>query len=230
MPNAAQSFVKGAEYKFPDGTTAVWSGKGWVSAEDYLRIKGQSQTQFDDKRALMERIRRAKDKVNPFSTGWIGGVTEGIPGSPASSLKSELAPLQSNEFISGTLELRQNSPTGAGVGGQSDAEGRRFEGRTTAFDIGIPTDDMRYNLKALESSYARRTPGLTVENPFDLATSRPDEIPQGAYFRAGDGKVYQNKKGAGFPGRGGGTRGGGQPTGVNVRDLSDSDLKKALGL
>lgn len=200
MSSAAQSYVRGAEYELPDGTMGVWNGKGFVTPEDYLKTKGQSQAQFDDKRALMERLDRAKSKTNPFSTGLIGGATSGIPGSPAASLAADLAPLQSNEFISGTLELRQNSPTGAGVGGQSDAEGRRFEGRNTSFDVGMPTKDMRYGLDALGRAYERHTPGLGVANPFALTETNRSEIPEGAYFRAGDGKVYRQKKGAGFSG------------------------------
>ncbi len=198
MPTAAQSYVRGAEYEFPDGTKAVWNGKGFVTAEDYLKSRGQSQTQFDDKRALMDRIQRAKGKVNAWSTGLVGGMTENLPGSPARSLAADLAPLQANEFISGTLELRQNSPTGAGVGNQSDAEGRRFEGRNMSFDIGQPGTDMRYGLNKLEESYGRHTPGLTQANPFTLTEGNREEIPQSAYFRAGDGNVYRNQRGAGY--------------------------------
>lgn len=200
MASTAQSYVRGAEYEFPDGTKGVWNGKGFVTPEDYLKTKGQSQAQFDDKRALMDRLSRAKKKTNWFSTGTLGGLTKDIPGSPASSLAADLAPLQSNEFISGTLELRQNSPTGAGVGGQSDAEGRRFEGRNMSFDVGMPTEDMRYGLDSLGKAYERHTPGLGVSNPFDLSASSAADIPQGAYFRARDGKTYQNRRGAPAPG------------------------------
>lgn len=216
--SAAQSYVRGAEYEFPDGTKGVWNGKGFVSVQDYLKTKGQSQAQFDDKRALMERVQRAKSKVNPFSTGLIGGLTENLPGSPAKSLAADLAPLQSNEFISGTLEVRQNSPTGAGVGGQSDAEGRRFEGRNMSFDVGQPTDDMRYGLKALEGAYARHNPGLSMQNPFALTEANRAEIPEGAYFRAGDGKIYRQQKGAGFKGNG---VGGGRPGSAQRPSLDD---------
>lgn len=202
MASAATSYVKGAEYEFPDGNKGVWNGKGFVTAEDYLKTKGQSQAQFDDKRALMDRVSRAKSKTNWFSTGTLGGWTKDIPGSPASSLAADLAPLQSNEFISGTVELRQNSPTGAGVGGQSDAEGRRFEGRNMSFDVGMPTKDMRYGLDVLGKAYERHTPGLAQSNPFDLSVTDGAEVPQGAYFRAPDGKVYRNQKGAGVAGKG----------------------------
>lgn len=200
MASAATSYVRGHEYVIDEaGTKGVWTGKGFVSPEDFLKSKGQGQTQFDDKRALMDRIERAKAKTNPFSTGYIGGATAWIPGSPASSLQADLAPLQANEFISGTLEVRQNSPTGAGVGGQSDAEGKRFEGRTMSFDVGQPTSDMRYGLNALEKAYGRHTPGLTQANPFELTQENRQEIPQGAYFRAADGETYRNERGAGFP-------------------------------
>lgn len=222
--SAAQSYVKGAEYEFPDGTKGVWNGKGFVTADDYLKTKGQSQAQFDDKRALMERLQRAKSKVNPFSTGLIGGLTAELPGSPAKALAADLAPLQSNEFISGTLEVRQNSPTGAGVGGQSDAEGRRFEGRNMSFDVGQPTDDMRYGLNALEKAYTRHVPGLGVSNPFALTNENRAEIPEGAYFKAGDGKVYRQRKGAGFKG------GGLDPAKPGAKSMSDDDIKRLLGL
>lgn len=204
MASAAQGYVKGAEYELPDGSKGVWNGKGFVTAEDYLKTKGQSQAQFDDKRALMERLARARGKVSPFSTGMIGDATKDWWGSPAKALQAELAPLQSNEFISGTLELRQNSPTGAGVGGQSDSEGRRFEGRNMSFEVGQPTDTMRYGLDQLKSAYERHTPGLGPRNPFTLTESNRAEIPEGAYFRAGDGNLYRQRKGAGFRRQGAG--------------------------
>lgn len=193
------NFLPGHEYIIDaEGTKAVWGGKrGWMTPQDYQAMRGNDQASFDDKRALMGRIGRAKAKVNPFSTGWIGGVTEWIPGTPAASLKADLASLQSNEFISGTLALRQNSPTGAGVGNQSNAEGARFENRTASFDIGQPTNDMRYGLDELERAYSRRTPGLTQRNPFDLGATDPSTIPEGAYFKSYDGKIYEQRRGAG---------------------------------
>lgn len=40
--------------------------------------------------------------------------------------------------------------------------------------------------------------GQTVENPFVLTTANRSAIPEGAYFKAADGKVYRQQKGAGY--------------------------------
>lgn len=62
-------------------------------------------------------------------------------------------------------------------------------------------------IRQMQSQYGLQ-PG-TSGNPIELLNENRSRIGEGAYFRAGDGKTYRQKKGAGFPGRQSG-QGGGQ--------------------
>jgi hypothetical protein len=211
MASAAESYVKGSEYELPDGTLGVWSGKGFVTAEAYLKMKGESQTQFDDKRALMTAIDRAEKKANWFSTGPLGKFQagddtdqpkwKGIAGSPGYNLDKALLPIRSNLFMTSLMEMRQNSPTGAGIGNPTNPEGKKIESKDGALDVGMSEADLRYNLGTIREAQIRRTPGLGTANPITLSEDNRSEVPQSAYFRAADGKVYRNQRGAGFPGQ-----------------------------
>jgi hypothetical protein len=53
-------------------------------------------------------------------------------------------------------------------------------------------------------AYMAPQPGSSIDNPFVLSEANRAAIPDGAYFRAGDGKVYRQQKGAGYPGQSGG--------------------------
>jgi hypothetical protein len=65
--------------------------------------------------------------------------------------------------------------------------------------------------------------GASMENPFALTEKNRSAIPEGSYFKAGDGKVYRQQKGAGFPGKGGGGKTG-------AAAMSDDEIKRMLGL
>jgi hypothetical protein len=61
-------------------------------------------------------------------------------------------------------------------------------------------------------AYMPPEPGANMSNPFILTEANRAQIPEGAYFKAGDGKVYRQQKGAGFKGKGAtGAQGGGAP-------------------
>lgn len=66
-------------------------------------------------------------------------------------------------------------------------------------------------------AYMPPEPGSSMDNPFVLTSQNRAQIPEGAYFKAGDGKVYRQQKGAGFKSGG-------------AKAMSDADIKKALGL
>lgn len=54
-------------------------------------------------------------------------------------------------------------------------------------------------------AYMPPEPGSSMDNPFVLTSQNRAQIPEGSYFKAGDGKVYRQKKGAGYT-RGGSTQ------------------------
>lgn len=59
----------------------------------------------------------------------------------------------------------------------------------------------RQAIRAAGSAYIdpEKDPGFSADNPIVLTEANRKQIPAGAYFRAGDGKVYRNQAGKGFP-------------------------------
>lgn len=71
-----------------------------------------------------------------------------------------------------------------------------------------------------------RGPEGSYQNPFALTAENRSRIPQGAHFRGPDGKVYRHQPGAGPAGG----RGAPKPKGAGFQQMTDDDLKRALGL
>lgn len=215
MP-AKQNFVQGHEYDLGDGTTAVWGGKrGWMAAEEYLAAKGQDQAAFDDHKAMSDRLSRAREHSKKFgATGGLARLTsgEGLPewspfrgigGTPGYNLDKELVPVRANAFIQNLQKMRQNSPTGGAVGQVTEKEGEKLQSTDAILDVGQSGNQFRHEVDEMQGAMARHVPGLTVSNPFALSRDNAPTIPQGAHFRAGDGRVYRNERGVPYrPGTG----------------------------
>jgi hypothetical protein len=210
----AQNFLPGHEYVIDaDGTTAVWGGpkKGWMKPDEYVAMKGQSQAQFEDRRALMDRLDSARNhSTKRFATGFMGRLTsgEGLPdwspfkgfgGTPGYALDKELVPVRANAFIQNLNTMRANSPTGGAVGNVTEKEGEKLQSTVGILDVGQPGDQLRREIDSTKAAMIRHQPGLGVTNPFMLSSNSPDEIPQGAYFQTPDRRVYLNRGGAPAP-------------------------------
>lgn len=208
MPASKPNFVEGHEYDLGDGTTAVWGGKrGWMSADAYVAMKGESQRDFDDKRAIAERLRTARENANQGgATGFFGRLTagEGVPdwfpikgigGTPGYNLDKELVPVRANAFIQNLQTMRNNSPTGGAVGNVSNSEGEKLSSTDAILDVGQSREQLQREIDRTLQAMSRHVPGLDVSNPVPLSQDNRTTIPQGAYFTAGDGKTYINRKG-----------------------------------
>lgn len=57
------------------------------------------------------------------------------------------------------------------------------------------------SVKAAGRAYVPRTAGQSIDSPVTLTEENRANIGEGAFFRAGDGKVYRQQKGAGFKGQ-----------------------------
>jgi len=68
--------------------------------------------------------------------------------------------------------------------------------------------------QAIANANAQWGEGSSQQNPFTLTTANRGSIPQGSYFKAADGRVYRNQKGAGYKPQGGSSRPG--PAGVDA--------------
>lgn len=210
MAKASPWYV-GQEFEDPTDPTApvlVWSGKnGLMEKEQYLAQRGQGQEAFDNQLALMRQIDRAKSKITPGSTGFMGKLTaddgagayRGIGGTPGYSLDKALLPIRSNSLIRTVMEMRKNSPTGAAMGNPTEGEGKKLESLDAALDVGMTADDLTENLDTIAGAVSRRQPGLTRANPYRLGSHDPSDIPEGALWTDRQGRVFTQRKGAGYP-------------------------------
>lgn len=202
------------------------SKRGFMSAEDYKAMKGTGQAAFDDNVALAKRLDAAKAMILengqggiplpggkreiPFfglgsNTGFMGGVGagvgapawmpfRGVSGSPGFALDKKLLPARASNFVKNLTIMRENSPTGAAVGSVSDTEGEKLESLDASLNVGQPSKQLLEEIDTQRAAYNRRMPGLSKSNP--IRVDGPSVIPQGAYFRTADGKLWTNTQGA----------------------------------
>lgn len=146
-------------------------------------------------------IDEAKDRTNWYRTGWLGGVTGGIPGSPAYNLDKDLDTLKARTAFEELSEMRRKSPTGGALGNVTEKELALLQAAEANLDVGQGEGQIDKNLDRLRSTVTSRTHGLDAANPIPLSAANQAKIPPGAYFRAPDGRVYQHKPGAGPAGQ-----------------------------
>jgi hypothetical protein len=98
------------------------------------------------------------------------------------------------------MRLKAASPTGStGLGQQSEAEGTALKSTDANLDVRQGRDQLQRQINLARQAAIENTPGIHPSNPIDLATMAPRDIPDGAFFRGPDGKVYQQQHGAGWP-------------------------------
>lgn len=207
----AETFYEGQRI-YPDDPgkpVLVWSKKrGWITEDDFNAMRGRTKEEYATSVDLLRRLNKAREMSRSFgATGFLGRVTagasegfyKGIGGTPGYNLDRMLLPVRSNEWIRNLTEMRQNSPTGAAVGNPTEGEGKKLESTRGVLDVGQSGEQLRSEIDTLRAAILRRTPGLSPNNPIDLNDWDPRQIPQGAYFRGPDGKVYTNVAGAGAP-------------------------------
>jgi len=76
---------------------------------------------------LGDQIDKAKSQSSGWTTGLIGAVTKGIPGTPAHNLSSTLDTVRGNIGFDKLAEMKANSPTGGALGQVSDFENKLLQ-------------------------------------------------------------------------------------------------------
>jgi hypothetical protein len=154
---------------------------------------------FSRARDTITSVDDAKKRTNWFRTGFVGGLTKDIPGSPAYNLDKDMDTLKARAGFDELAAMRKASPTGAALGSIAVRELDLLTAADANLDIGQGEEQIDKNLDRLRQSTALRNPGVSTANPFDLSRTDRSQIPEGAFFRGPDGKVYRQKRGAGFP-------------------------------
>lgn len=204
--NGQRVIFKDGQWRLATGATA--GGKKPFPAESFRRASDTAAA-IDD----------AQGRTNFFRTGVIGGLTQGIPGSPAFNLDKDLDTLKARTAFDELAAMRKASPTGAALGAVSDTEMRLLQAAEANLDVGQGERQIDKNLGRMRQTVTARNPGVSAQNPIDLGNIDPATLPDGVYFRTADGAVYRQKRGAGAPGtvQGGS---GKRPPGVTAAEWS----------
>lgn len=222
-----------------DGTPVVWVGAlGRAVPVSQAKEMGVRPSRAPSAPAIdpqgfrrsqdsIQAIDDAKNRTNWLRTGWIGGATSGIAGSPAYNLDKDLDTLKARTAFEELAAMRRASPTGGALGNVTEKELALLQASEANLDVGQGERQIDRNLDRMRGTITARTPGLDRSNPIVLTSENKTSIPPGAYFRAPDGKVYKHTPGAGPAG---GKASGGRARGSGASSLSDDQLKAALGL
>lgn len=199
------------EYK--EGQTATnpktnqkirFEGGLWVAVPGPGPGKGSNipaPEQFRREADTLTAIQDAEKRSGFFTTGLVGGALRKVAGTPAYQLESDVETLKARAAFGELASMRAASPTGGALGAISEKELALLQAASANLDTGQGEKQFDKNLGRLRTGVAARTPGLTVENPIDLASGGSRQpVPRGAFYRDPQGNVRRNDNGdAGNP-------------------------------
>ncbi len=111
------------------------------------RAKIRSMTDTTDR--AIGALDNAIKQIGLTSTGFIGGVTQFIPGTPSFKLVKRLLPVVAQEFVTNLQNMRDLSKTGGAVGNVSNAEGDKLGALNASLDIGVGPKQLREEIEIL---------------------------------------------------------------------------------
>ncbi len=134
-------------------------------------------------RAAVRDLRDLRDAVEQVrnhpglssATGFGGAVLSSIPGTEAANARALLDNLKNRNFIAGIVNLRQQSPTGSGVGSLTEREGARFENLKAALSEAQTIDQLRDQLDVLSNATNEAISGLYEGYQLDYGKNRTIE-------------------------------------------------------
>lgn len=109
------------------------------------------------------------------ATGFGGVALSAIPGTEAANAAALLDNLKNRNFIAGIVNLRQQSPTGSGVGSLTEREGARFENLKASLSQAQTIDQLRDQLDALSRATDEAISGLYEGYQLDYGKNRTIE-------------------------------------------------------
>ncbi len=219
-PNAPPRFLQGPEGQFvynqetggadpintPDGgqlqnelTTAEQNAAA-ATAAAATKARANAQSGIQRSRITRNAIAAALDQTTNLSSGFVGSMTQIVPGSPAADLDARLNTIRANIAFDQLQEMRQNSPTGGALGNVSDTDMALLQSTLGSLSIRQSPEQLAESLRTIDRIVA------DVEAAFqaDLATFGADAMSgapaQGGGYRegevrynnAGDGVRYTN--------------------------------------
>lgn len=130
-------------------TRKVISETGTKDDKAATRVQGRVQ-QAD---VVIGKVDEALSRVGFNSTGFIGGSTKGISGSPAYNLDSALKTIKANLGFSELQAMREASPTGGALGQVAVQELDMLQSTIANLDPGLGEEILRDNLDEVVTHY-----------------------------------------------------------------------------
>lgn len=164
-------------------------------AEKKAKEASNIQTATMDLTRVIKRLDRVAEDANDNSgwleTGTLGSWARnyGPSGSPAASLKRDLDLVGSNAAIEALMQMRRDSPTGAGVGNVALGEMQLMKDKYGIFDPDQPHGDFMRNMAEGKEEFLRL---LTRINPKAAAQLRSTDS-NGIWLNE-QGKWYVGKR------------------------------------
>ena len=198
---------QGYEVTTDKGERAWWDGKKLTPLDangfqtKRLPAPGVNQDAFRRAQDSAAAIDAAKKRANWLNTGWVGGVSAGIPGTPAYNYDKDLDTLKARSAFEELAAMRAASPTGGALGNIAVRELDLLQASEANLDVGQGKKQLTDNLDRMRKTVTSRYPGLTQETPIDLSKGQSRQTaPRGAYYRDPQGNLRRNDNGdAGNP-------------------------------
>jgi hypothetical protein len=140
------------------------------------KVVSAARSAIKDLRDLRDAVEEVRNHPGlSAATGFGGSVLSAIPGTEAANAKALLDNLKNRNFIAGIVNLRQQSPTGSGVGSLTEREGARFENLKAALDQAQTIEQIRGQLDVLTRATDEAISGLYEGYQLDYGKNKTIE-------------------------------------------------------
>lgn len=102
---------------------------------------------------VLQDIDRALGQAGTWTTGFLGNLTRGVPGTPGYDLARTVDTIRANVGFGQLQQMRQSSPTGAGLGNVTEQENRLLQSVLGNLETSQSQEQFRQNLERLKSVY-----------------------------------------------------------------------------
>lgn len=131
--------------------TPAWNELQTAGKQDQMR---QEQTTRAGS-IVMQDINRALEQSNGWgTTGFLGGLSDGVGGTPAHDLQATLQTIKGNIGFDRLQQMRDASPTGGALGQVSEQEMATLQAVLGNLDQSQSREQLQRNLKRLQEVYA----------------------------------------------------------------------------
>jgi hypothetical protein len=117
------------------------------------KAEARRQQQAVAGEAVIGKVSEALSMVNRLSTGFIGGTTVKVPGTPAYNLDKTVETIKANLGFDRLQQMRENSPTGGALGQVAVQELVALQSVVANMETGQSQDQLTRNLQLVDKHY-----------------------------------------------------------------------------